>query len=350
MQRKESARNPDMTPDQINNIKREVRKQVANWVNTPSRTDQGFYPLHYASFHGQIKLIKLLVRNGANVWVKNKMGINMMHVAAQGDQAFSLTYFREKGISINSTDDEGSTPLHWACFAGSDTASYYLQSWGSKVNAQDTVGNTPLHLAVRSAEHFPNTRAIKELLIKGASRTITEENGLKPVDLIDEIRENDQLKDELKILLDKQPTHLPCCHFRQPMQKIEQNNKTLALCEFMLWGTFIGMVIFVFPYINGDGWFPFLSLLFFSSQIFFTLTAKADPGFMRGRSQIPFIRLVEKFDPNMLCPACEVICTADSRHCYICNQCVERFDHHCPWVNNCIGINNHSYFYLYIVT
>ena len=74
---------------------------------------------------------------------------------------------------------------------------------------------------MRSAEHFPNTRAIKELLIKGASRTITEENGAKPVDLIDEIRENDGLKEELRILLDKQPTHLPCCHFRQPMQKIE---------------------------------------------------------------------------------------------------------------------------------
>ena len=69
---------------------------------------------------------------------------------------------------------------------------------------------------------------------------------------------------------------------------------------------------------------------------------------MRGSSHIPFLRLVEKFDPNMLCPACEVICTADSRHCYICGQCVERYDHHCQWVNNCIGINNHSYFYLFI--
>ena len=71
---------------------------------------------------------------------------------------------------------------------------------------------------------------------------------------------------------------------------------------------------------------------------------------MKGSSEIPFIKLVEKFDPNILCPTCEVICTADSRHCYICNRCVERFDHHCPWVNNCIGINNHAYFYLYVIT
>ena len=59
----------------------------------------------------------------------------MLHVAAQGDEAYSLTYFKLQGISINSKDAEGSTPLHWACYAASDTASYYLNYWGCEVNA-----------------------------------------------------------------------------------------------------------------------------------------------------------------------------------------------------------------------
>lgn len=121
-----------------------------------------------------------------------------------------------------------------------------MQSWGSKVNAQDNVGNTPLHLAVRSADHFPNTRSIKELLIKGAARSITEENGLKPIDLVDEI-EDEQKRRELIELLKEPGFYIPCCHFRQPMKKIEQNNNTLACFVVLTWGTYIALLAFVHP-------------------------------------------------------------------------------------------------------
>ena len=42
--------------------------------------------------------------------------------------------------------------------------------------------------------------------------------------------------------------------------------------------------------------------------------------------------------------------TPRSRHCNTCNQCVERYDHHCPWINNCVGVNNHKYFICFLTT
>jgi DHHC palmitoyltransferase len=55
-------------------------------------------------------------------------------------------------------------------------------------------------------------------------------------------------------------------------------------------------------------------------------------------------------DLENFCFYCKVIKSTRTFHCMICNRCVEKFDHHCVYINNCLGYRNHKYFLLFLVS
>ncbi|XP_047053222.1 protein S-acyltransferase 18-like [Lolium rigidum] len=44
------------------------------------------------------------------------------------------------------------------------------------------------------------------------------------------------------------------------------------------------------------------------------------------------------------CPICDCEVKLRSKHCKTCDRCVDGFDHHCRWLNNCIGRRNYAAF------
>ncbi len=51
---------------------------------------------------------------------------------------------------------------------------------------------------------------------------------------------------------------------------------------------------------------------------------------------------------HLVCLTCRVAKPYRSKHCKRCDKCIYRMDHHCPWVDACIGANNYRSFVLFI--
>jgi len=86
----------------------------------------------------------------------------------------------------------------------------------------------------------------------------------------------------------------------------------------------------------------------------FIKASVSDPGVVTAENEARYNAAWDRdkalYTKEKPCKECNVLVRpARSKHCGLCHHCVSKLDHHCPWVNNCIGELNMRWFILFLV-
>jgi len=338
--------------------------------------------------------------------VRDIGGLQPIHYAAQGGCGLTLHYLISLGADVNARDWERHTPLHWAAHNGCiESATYLINRSRCDINAVDKNGCTPLHWATMR-NHVP----IVLLLTKSyCSIQIRDQSGNTAKNIADH-NQNRYLAHHFHSIeskgykkvypdLDNHPVQRTIV-FLMPM--LIQTILFYSLCNFsffswemLIASSLAGLIIKT----NSYAWFPsnsstspypyghVVSAIFFHWALwwlefynnpslenmwivqwvfcilvpfywYYIIRAHlAQPGFYQGKEitlQNFEDSVSEGLNRENFCVTCLHRRPIRSKHCKHCNKCCLRFDHHCPWIDNCVGsplgeFGSHYYFVMFLI-
>eukprot|EP01035_Chromulina_nebulosa_P034581 gene34581-46412_t len=138
---------------------------------------------------------------------------------------------------------------------------------------------------------------------------------------------------------------------------VNQRNPLLQLAYlFVINGAFLTWIIYGIPllptYFIGKQHIYISYVWVAVAQYTFFLASTKEPGTIHTSniatfSHQPYDGLL--YIEGLHCRTCLVPKIPRSKHCTFCGYCVPIFDHHCIWINQCVGEQNYRYFLTFLL-
>ncbi|GAB4832765.1 Protein S-acyltransferase 24 [Ancistrocladus abbreviatus] len=331
-------------------------------VNAADHTGQT--ALHWSAVRGAIQVAELLLREGARIDAIDMYGYQTAHVAAQyGQTAFLYHIVTKWNADPDVPDNDGRSPLHWAAYKGFADCIRLLLFLDAYRGRQDKEGCTPLHWAAIRG----NLEACTVLVQTGKKEDlmVTDNTGLTPAQLAADKnhRQVAFFLGNARKLLDRR------CDGNSRLGRFSK----LGLAPLLWFIIVLLLVLYTHSIIMapelprlapGFGLLAWLGVLLASSGLAMLYRCSSkDPGYLRMnvhdpqsiKDDEPLLK-IEINNPallagnwSQLCITCKIVRPLRAKHCSTCDRCVEQFDHHCPWVSNCIGKKNKWEFFMFLL-
>ena len=364
-------------------------------------------PLHWAARSGNVEMAVLLTKRGADPLIKDNQEYNAFHLAVHAGQTMMVVYFLSSGVPVDTRDGMQRTGLMWAAYQGSSIECMMeMLRNNPEIDTIDETGYTALHWAVIS-QHYefaacllkagashtikdpagksPEDWAIERKTEKAYRQLLAEHktgiakkfgNGPFSDSTVHRILYSLPwiLTPLMFLIFGKMAFYyaIPTAGLilftvskiivakgglGVDPSKLNETPIMLSILHSTLFLNFISWLRMV-PTTNYLYWTHTLYLLFYFGAVFsafkttFSNPGRIDKSTSMDAKQELVSKLAEdgKLNSREYCVTCMVFIIYKirkplrSKHCRICNCCVAKFDHHCPWTNNCIGILNHRYF------
>uniref|UniRef100_A0A673GML1 Palmitoyltransferase n=1 Tax=Sinocyclocheilus rhinocerous TaxID=307959 RepID=A0A673GML1_9TELE len=321
-------------------------------------------PLHWAIRQGHLSMVIQLMRYGADPSLADSEGYRGLHLAVLFQHMPIAAYLMAKGQEVDSPDINGQTPLMLAAqkIIGPEPTNF-LTKCNASVNAVDKMNrNSPLHCAVLAG----NVDAVHILLEAGASVDLENASGHTPIDLAHQVHSPLLIHMLSVVKTERMKANSTCL-------KLLNRYKVFLLCVFSV--VVVGAIGSILD-MKTESWL--LKGVLLVCVILYVLSVCRDLNMRRSHDPSATVQMLFtvnitallyyylrscRTDPGIVKATeeekkkvrtdsgCDWLMRKPMRanHCFSCNACVAKQDHHSIWINGCIGARNHPYFVLFLV-